>query len=119
MPMSGLIRPHVRGMMCAMDGEHPRLLRDRQWTDARGTQWRMRGPRLDPKQARRLLRRDGVLVLLVNSPDPHLVEGDEREELLARMDEFWAERAQPMADFIVGDFRNDDYEVLVVVQESC
>jgi hypothetical protein len=101
-----------------MDGEHPRLLRDREWTDPGGTQWRMRGGQLDPKQARRLLRRDGVRVLLVNSPYPELV-GDDLGNLRSRLEDFWAGGAQPMADFIAGDFRNDDRDVLVVIQESC
>jgi hypothetical protein len=102
-----------------MGGEHPRLLRDREWTDQAGTHWRMRGGQLDPKQARRLLRRDGLRVLLVNSPDPELVAEDDLQELRVRLEDFWSGRAQPMADFIVGEIRNDDHEVLVVIQESC
>ncbi|MBM0124551.1 hypothetical protein [Pimelobacter simplex] len=102
-----------------MGREHPRPLRDREWTDPAGTRWRMRGSELDPKQARRLLRRDGIRVLLVNSPDPELVAEDDLEDLRRRLEEFWSGRAQPMADFMVGDFRNEDRGVLIVIQESC
>lgn len=79
----------------------------------------MRGGQLDPKQARRLLRRDGIRVLLINSPDPELVEGDDLHALRARLEDFWSGSAQPMADFLVGDFRNRERDVLVVIQESC
>lgn len=102
-----------------MGREHPRLLRDREWTGPDGTHWRMRGGELDPKQVRRLLRRDGIRVLLVNSQDPELVVGQDLEDLLGRLEDFWSGRAQPMAEFIVGDFRNEERGVLVVVQESC
>lgn len=102
-----------------MGREHPRLLRDREWTGPDGTHWRMRGSELDPKQARRLLRRHGIRVLLVNSPDPELVAEDDLEDLRCRVEDFWSGRAHPMADFLVGDFRNEERGVLVVIQESC
>lgn len=102
-----------------MDGEHPRLLRDREWTDPDGTRWHMRGSQLDPKQARRLLRRDGIRVLLVNSPDPELVSEGDLADHRVRLEEFWSGRAQPMADFVVRDFRNEEHDVLVVIQQSC
>jgi hypothetical protein len=41
------------------------------------------------------------------------------DELSSRLEDFWSGRAEPMADFIVGDFRSEGREVLVVVQESC
>ncbi|MBM0124537.1 hypothetical protein IMY96_07235 [Pimelobacter simplex] len=102
-----------------MGREHPRLLRDREWTDPDGTHWRMRGSELDAKQARRLLRRDGIRVLLVNSPDPEMVAEDDLEDLRGRLEDFWSGCAQPMADFNIGDFRNEEHGVLVVIQESC
>jgi hypothetical protein len=79
----------------------------------------MRGGELTPKQARRLLRRAGIRVLLVNGPEPEVVEGSDLDLLRDRLEEFWPGRSQPMADFRVGDFRNTDHDVLVVIQESC
>lgn len=79
----------------------------------------MRGGELPPAQARRLLRREGIRVLLVNSPDPELIEGSDREDLRSRLEDFWSGRPDPMTDFVVGDFRNADREVMVVVQQSC
>lgn len=99
--------------------EHPQLLRDRQWIDSDGTHWRMRGGELPPAQARRLLRREGIRVLLVNSPDPELIDGRDRENLRSHLEDFWSGRAEPMTDFMVGDFRNERREVMVVVQQSC
>lgn len=101
------------------EGEHPRLLRDREWTEPSGARWRMRGGELTPKQARRLLHRAGIRVLLVAGPEPVVVEGNDLDLLCDRLQEFWSGRSQPMADFSVGDFRNTDHDVLVVIQESC
>jgi hypothetical protein len=100
-------------------GVHPRLLRDREWINSTGERWHMRGHELEPKQARRLLKRPGVRVLHVDSPEPHEPRGPELQSLLTRLEGFWAGEAAPMNDFVVGDFRNSAHELMLVIQESC
>jgi hypothetical protein len=100
-------------------GEHPRLLRDREWIDPTGERWHMRGHDLAPKQARRLLKRPGVRVLHVDSPEPRELRGEELQDVLTKLEASWAGQSHPMTDFLLGDFRNSSHEVMLVIQESC
>jgi len=97
----------------------PRLIHDRQWTDPTGTCWHIRGGALDGRAARKLLKRSDVRVLHVNGSQPRLVDGEEREALMARLEEFFTGKAGPFSDFQVGDFREDARHVMAVVEESC
>lgn len=99
--------------------EWPSPTRDREWLAADGTHWRMRGGPLDERAFRRLLRRPGVRLLHVYGLEPRELELGEGSEVLASLDSFYAGKAQPHADFIVADFRDDNHNVLVVIEESC
>ena len=65
------------------------------------------------------LKRPGVKLLHVYGMEPRELELAEGSELVASLDSFYAGRAQPHADFTVADFRDDQHNVLLVVQESC
>ena len=79
----------------------------------------MRGGPLTARQARRLLSRPGVIVLHVYGIDPRPVTAPERDGLIARIEEFFAGDAPPMSDFALAEFRNDQRQVMLVVQEHC
>lgn len=94
-------------------------IRDREWTDGDGTTWHMRGSPIGDREFRRLLKRDGVRVLHVYGLEPTELSGTELDALRLRIDEFFKGDAPPMSDFVLGDFRDSERHVLVVVQESC
>jgi hypothetical protein len=79
----------------------------------------MRGPAIGQRELRRLLKRDEVRVLHVYGLEPVEVSGAQRDALLQRIETFFAGQAPPMSDFVLGDFRDSDRRVMVVVQESC
>lgn len=97
----------------------PRLIHDRQWIDPAGTRWHIRGGALDGRAARKLLKRSDVRVLHVNGPEPRLVDGADRQALMARLEAFFAVKAGPYSRFQVGDFRDDARHIMAVVEESC
>lgn len=97
----------------------PRLIHDRQWTDPSGTRWHMRGGALDGRAARKLLKRSDVRLLHVYGPEPRLLDGVERDALIASLEEFLTGNAGPYSEFQVGDFRDDAHHVMAVVEESC
>jgi hypothetical protein len=97
----------------------PTPIRDKNWIDRQGNRWRMRGGLLTAKQARRLFRRPDVAVLHVYGLDPRQVTGPERDALIDRIDQFFADAAPPMTNFAVAEFRNDQRQAMLVVQESC
>jgi hypothetical protein len=66
-----------------------------------------------------LLRRPGVRVLHVYGPEPQLVDGSDLDSLLTRLHDFLAGNSRPHADFGVADFRDDNHNVLAVVEEYC
>ncbi|MEU7145572.1 hypothetical protein ABZ942_39430 [Nocardia sp. NPDC046473] len=70
-------------------------------------------------RARRLLRRPDTIVYHVYVGPAHEHVGEERDDLVRRLEEFWAGRAQPMADFFLTEFRDSDHRVLVMIVEHC
>lgn len=99
--------------------EWPTPIRDREWMAASGTVWRMRGGPIDPRVVRNLLKRPGVHLLHVYGIEPHELALAEALDLVESLERFYAGEAQPHADFTVADFRDDEHNVLLVVQESC
>jgi hypothetical protein len=97
----------------------PRPVHDREWIDADGTAWRMRGVPLDAKQAERLLKRPDVHVVRAYELNVAKVRGVERDALLARVEEFFAGNAPPNSEFELGDFRDQNHRVTLMIQESC
>ena len=71
----------------------PRPVDDREWVDVDGSVWRLRGGPLDAKRARRLMKRPDVHVVRGYELNVAKVRGAERDDLLARVEEFFAERA--------------------------
>jgi len=47
------------------------------------------------------------------------VRGAVRDGLLARVDEFFAANAPPYSEFELGDFRDQNHQVMLMVQETC
>jgi hypothetical protein len=97
----------------------PRPVYDGTWVDAEGTAWRMRGGALDAKGARKLMRRSDVRVVLAYSLEVAEVLGAERDDLLSRVEEFLQGRAAVHSRFEMGDFRDPQRRVMLLVQESC
>jgi hypothetical protein len=97
----------------------PRPVHDREWVDAEGTSWRMRGGDLDQKQFRRLLKRPDVHVVRAYGLDVTELRDGEREALLARVEEYFRGQAPPYSEFELGDFRDTTHRVVLMVQESC
>lgn len=97
----------------------PRPVHDREWVDAEGTSWRMRGGDLDQKQFRRLLKRPDVHVVRAYGLDVTELRDGEREALLARVEEYFRGQAPPYSEFELGDFRDATHRVVLMVQESC
>jgi hypothetical protein len=79
----------------------------------------MRGSPLDGKQARRLMRRSDVHVVLAYGVEVAEVLGANRDVLLARVEDFLAGKAPANSEFELGDFRDQDHRIVLVVQESC
>ena len=79
----------------------------------------MRGGPLDAKQARRLMQRPDVHVVRAYELNVTEVLGAERDALLARVEEFFAGHAPPYSGFDLGDFRDQNHRVMLMVQESC
>jgi hypothetical protein len=99
--------------------EFPTPLQDKRWTDPHGTQWHMRGDLLTTRQARRLLNRSDVSLLHVYGPDARQLAGPDRSMLIGRIEEFFAGNAPPRSDYVIAEFRNDQRQVMLVVQEYC
>lgn len=99
------------------DYESPRPHLERFWTDTSDVTWRRQGQgQLAMARGRRLLRRSDTIVYIEPA---HEVLGEDRDDLLHRLEEFWAGRAQPMADFFLSEFRDSDHRVLVMIVEHC
>ena len=79
----------------------------------------MRGGPLDAKQARRLMRRRDVHVVRAYELTVAEVRGAERDALLARVEEFFAGNAPRYSEFELGDFRDQNHRVTLMIQESC
>jgi hypothetical protein len=94
----------------------PRPVHDREWVDAEGTSWRIRGGDLDQKQFRRLLKRPDVHVVRAYELYVAEVHDVEREALLARVEEYFRGQAPRYTDFELGDFRDATHRVVLIVQ---
>lgn len=97
----------------------PTPIRDRQWVDAEGVVWRMRGAALGRREWVRLLKRADVRILHVYGLAPVVLSKPDAAPLIDRMEEFFAGEAPPMSDFVIGDFRDGQRRVMIIVQESC
>ncbi|MGX1774448.1 hypothetical protein ACWIGW_20200 [Nocardia brasiliensis] len=90
------------------------------WTDQNGTTWRRRGQDLlTPSRASRLLQNPDTVVFHDYVRPAHEVVGKDRADLVHQVEEFWAGRAQPMAEFRLTEFRDADHRVMVVIEEHC
>ncbi|HEX8080787.1 MAG TPA: hypothetical protein VF557_11295 [Jatrophihabitans sp.] len=113
----------------ACDGgtvEWPSPIRDGEWVDAAGTRWRLRGGRWQApaKRVEHLLRTPEARVLLFYAPDaPTEVAPGDRDALWQRMRPYLREsvvRAPgDFTDFQVGEFRDDERRLLLIIEESC
>lgn len=99
--------------------EWPRPVYDRGWVDPDGITWRMRGKALGSKAARRLMRRPNVRVVHAYGLDVVQIDGEVKDALLARVLEYLHGDAPPHSVFEMGDFRDQEHRVMLVVQESC
>lgn len=97
----------------------PRPVHDREWIDVDGKVWRMRGGPLDARRVRRLMKRPDVHVVRAYELKVDEVQGAERDALLARVEDFFAGTAPPCSEFELGDFRDQNQRVTLMVQESC
>ena len=99
--------------------EWARPVRDGAWTGPDGAYWRRRGGQLEPKAARRLMRRPDLVVLHAYGPQPREVDGVEADALLARIRQFLDGDAPAYSAFTLGDFRDDARRAMLVVEEIC
>lgn len=100
----------------------PAPIHEKSCTDADGVEWRLQGARgdgLDERDLRRLIKKHGDIRVLHSYDRVAEVEGEARDELLARVREFWAGEAPPMRGFYLAEFRDDERRVILVVQEWC
>ncbi|WP_213001422.1 hypothetical protein [Winogradskya consettensis] len=91
------------------------------WTDTDGVRWHLRGRRIDQPgpPLRRLLKRPGLRVLHAYGPDPLEVTGSSRDALLERVHRFFAGEAPPHSAFWLAEFRNDDHQAMLIIEEGC
>ena len=99
--------------------EWPRPVYDGAWVDTDGVLWRMRGGQLDARQVRRLLKRPNLRVVWAYELAVVLVHGSAREELIAKIEGHFVGHAPPHSSFELGDFRDADHRVMLLIQESC
>lgn len=69
--------------------------------------------------ATRALARPGVRVLHCYGMHPTEVAGAELEELLTRVEDFFAGNAPPMRRFSLAEFRDEQQDRMLVVEEGC
>ena len=67
----------------------------------------------------RLLTRENVCVLHACAQEVRLVEDEERQELLRRLDAFFRGSATPVSDLELAEFRDREGRLMLVVQEYC
>lgn len=103
----------------AQVAEWARPMRDGTWTDPDGVCWRRRGGPLEPKAARRLIRRPEIQVVHAYGAQPRVVDGAEAADLLARVQQFLDGDSDPYSAFTLGEFRDDARRVLLIVEELC
>lgn len=99
--------------------EWPRPVHDGSLTDAGGTTWTMRGPALEGKRARRAIRMPDVRVVHAYGLDLVELEGEDKVELLTRVEEYLRGEAPPYNVFELAEFRDAEGNMMLVAQESC
>jgi hypothetical protein len=102
-------------------GPWPRPIMERHWIDEQGIRWHIRGRGIpaDGPALRRLLKRPGLRVLHAYGPHPREVTGQERHSLLERVNRSAAGEAPPHSAFRLAEFRNEDRQVMLVIEEAC
>ena len=108
------------------DQEHgaqawPQPIREGDWTDGAGITWRIRGRGIEPRgpTLRRLLKRPDLRVLHAYGPHPLEVSGRERDALLERVERYVAGEGAPHSVFVLAEFRNNDRQAMLVIEEAC
>ncbi|WP_344240596.1 hypothetical protein [Kribbella hippodromi] len=99
--------------------QYPSVIRAREWIDAAGVRWWMRGGELQGKPLARLGRDSGVRVLHVYLDDVREVPPADRISLLERVRLFERGLADDYVDFRSAEFRNTEGQKLLVIEESC
>ena len=99
--------------------EWPRPVYDGSLIDADGIRWTMRGPALEGKRARRVVRQSDIRVVHAYGLDVVELEGEEKRQLLARVEEYLRGEAPPYNVFELAEFRDEDRRTMLVAQESC
>src|SRR3954447_19725017 len=92
------------------DGEQiwPSPIRDREWLDAEGVRWQMRGHPIGERETRRLLKRPELRVLHVNGEQPREVTGPDWVRVLQALAAFHRGEASRYGDFCVAEFRDEE-----------
>jgi hypothetical protein len=108
------------------DREHaaevwPRPISDGHWTDDRDVHWQIRGRGIEPAgpPLRRLLKRADLRVLHAYGARPREVSGREREALMERVARFAAGDAPAHSALRLAEFRSEDRQVMLVIEEAC
>ncbi|WP_143163056.1 hypothetical protein [Couchioplanes caeruleus] len=68
---------------------------------------------------RRLLKRSGLRVIHAHGPHPREVSDQERHSLLERVNRFAVGEAPPHSAFWLAEFRNEDRQIMLVIEEAC
>jgi hypothetical protein len=98
----------------------PQPISDGHWTDEGGTRWHIRGGAGRPRPVpRRLLKRPELRILHAYGPHPTEVFGAEREALLERVERYFTGESPPHSEFWLAEFRDDDRNVMLVIEEAC
>jgi hypothetical protein len=99
--------------------EWPRPVHEGALIDSEGATWTMRGPALEGRRARRVIRTLGVRVVHAYGLDVVELDGVAKSELLARVEEYLRGEAPPHSVFELAEFRDGHRNVMFVAQESC
>lgn len=93
----------------------------REWLDPSGKRWRMRGDVLDRKHARRILAQPDVRIAHFDCYGPDaVVTGAERTDLIDRVRAFLDDVYEGGGNgFGLAEFRDDDGNVILVVEGDC
>lgn len=101
----------------------PDPIRAKQWVDAEGTHWRLRGEgSISAKRLEHLLGSPDVEVLLFyGTGDPSPVPPGDRERLWRRIRPYIEGRGPrtDQTDFWAAEFKDDRRRSLLIIEESC
>ncbi|GAA2887621.1 hypothetical protein Acy02nite_82390 [Actinoplanes cyaneus] len=102
-------------------GVWPRPISDGRWIDDRGIHWQIRGRELEPAgpPLRRLLKRADLRFLHAYGAHPREVSGRESEALLERVGRFAAGDVPAHSAFRLAEFRSNDRQAMLVIEEAC